>query len=602
MTDEEPVLEHPSVTVADKVGHKVAEHITAGRQAAAEAETARRAQAQAILAEVIHTQISPALKSALAPMTEGIAEDHPLKEMLEMLGSPESAVVAAIVDVIGFGLALFGALRQVPQILAENFVNDVNAKYPNVPLTPAVVANLIQTSYVGSEACWPGGFDAHQEASYGGIDAGRLDAMTYLSGNAPSPQDLFALYRRGALPYTPVLEGQLSVITGLLQGDTKNAWVEKLAELAHVWPTPTDFVAAAVREQVPYQTAKGWAADTGLDLTQNTTTPPVQQPFGEIPGLTNPNSFFEVLFDVAGRPPGPMEAGRMALRGIIPWGANAPVGYVPPPGRTASENAGKPATGPTGISFQQSIAESDLKTKWTEWLARLETAVPTNGEISEWLREGWLTAPSDGNDPDHVYELYQNNGIDQAVADIYIESALTQAVQQDKLQTRGTITSLYENRLMSYDDAQIALGALGYQPATADNMLKLANFRWHAGQYQRIIQEIGRQVISRKVSPNNASSSLAAMGVPADTVQLLLTDWQQAQGIEVPSISASQIASAVYYGVETVDDGFADLTALGYSDYDAWRLLSIRMHGPVQLTGFTIARPGQGQTPPPPVL
>ena len=77
---------------------------------------------------------------------------------------------------------------------------------------------------------------------------------------------------------------------------------------------------AAERGQLPYQTAKGWASAVGLDLTADTRTAPLPQPLGQILGIDNEHSFFEVLFDVAGRPPGPEEASRMA------WPRHHPLG------------------------------------------------------------------------------------------------------------------------------------------------------------------------------------------------------------------------------------------------------------------------------------
>jgi len=84
------------------------------------------------------------------------------------------------------------------------------------------------------------------------------------------------------------------------------------------------------------------------------------------------------------------------------------------------------------------------------------------------------------------------------------------------------------------------------------------------------------------------------MGVPADTVTILLNDWTIALNAEVPAITAGQIVSAVFYQVESVDDGFEDLLALGYSRYDAWRLLGTRLHAPVNITGGNPLRPPGG--------
>jgi len=88
-----------------------------------------------------------------------------------------------------------------------------------------------------------------------------------------------------------------------------------------------------------------------------------------------------------------------------------------------------------------------------------------------------------------------------------------------------------------------------------------------------------------------AQDALTKMGVPARTMADLLNDWQVTLDNEISNITASQIATAVYYQVETPDQGYADLKLLGYSPYDAWRILSIRLHTPVKLTGGNPPRP-----------
>ena len=413
MSDQEPV-ETPSVTTrADKLGATFAKHAHAARVAGSEAETARKYQATETFAKVVHDELKPAFAEVLKPFIDAMPDDHPLKLLVGLAGSPGNVVLDALLDIILFPLAFYGALHQIPAILAETIVNDVNAKHPNIPLSPALVASLVQTSYQPPEDLWLDQFDTVKEASYSGTNAARLDAMTYLSGNAPSPQDLFELYRRGALPYKGTEVGQLSVIEGLLQGQTKNTWVEALAQLAHVWPTPIDFVNAAEREQIPYQTAKAWTSAVGLDLTADTTQPPAPQPYGEVPGLDNTNSFFEALFHIAGRPPGPEEAARMAWRGIIPWGTTAPAGYTTPAGGVQSVNAGVPQTGATGISFAQAIGESDVKTKWTEWLAALSEYVPPPRMVGGLLEKGGITI-------DQARRFWEMGGVPSTLVDAYV--------------------------------------------------------------------------------------------------------------------------------------------------------------------------------------
>ena len=589
MSDEETTEIPPTTTPADKLGATIAKHAHAARIAGSEAETARKYAATEAFAQVVHDELKPALRAIMEPVVAAMPDDHPLKLLVGLAGSPGNVVLDALLDLILFPLAFYGALKQVPQILAENIINDVNAKHPNVPLSPAIVADLIQTSYQPPENLWHQTFDTTTEAAYSGIDAARLNAMTYLSGNAPSPQDLFELYRRGALPLTADLEGQLSVVLGLLQGQTKNNWVDMLAELVHVWPSPTDFVNAAVRQQLPYQTAKGWASATGMDLTVNTTTPPLPQPLGAILGLDNKNSFFEVLFDSAGRPPGPEEAARMAWRGIIPWGEKAPAGYTAPAGGTLSEKAGKPLTGPTGISFAQAIAESDEKNKWTEWLSAVSEYVPPPRMVGGLLEKGGITEAQ-------ARTFWAMGGVPTTLVDAYVYESTQEATVKEKDLAKGETLTAYYDFIIDKPTAEHLLHLLGYSGQVAAYMLDVSDYRRELKALNAEVNRIGGYYMHRHITEIETESALTTFGVPPDQIQGLLAIWSVDRIVPNRLPTTSQISKAVEYGTLSQGEALAKLEVLGYTSYDAAIVLSAEAETQIK------PLPPQTTTPPVPVV
>ena len=544
MTDEETPPEHPLLTVADQLGAKVAEHVHAARLKGGEAETARKYAATEAFATMMHGELKPALVEAMRPIIEAMPDDHPLKQLAGLAGSPGNVVLDALLDSVVFIAAFAGAFKQIPQIMAENIVNDVNARFPNVPLSPSQAANLWQEAYNGK-------LDLGQEALFGGIDAERYEALKYLAGVAPAPQELFEMFRRGIITYFSEVEGQNSVERGLYQGQTKQSWVGDLAQLAYSWITYNDFVNAAIREQIPRATAQEWAGKTGLDIETKVA-----------PGT----NMFDLLFDIGGRPPGPEEMARMAHRGIIPW----------------------TGTGPSEKTFQQGIAESDLKTKWTDALEALSTYIPSNGEITGWVRHGFVSA-------EDAWPMYRANGVTHAVAELMVHSALTDQLAEDRRLAKGEVLAMYQNQLITPEEATDALEVIGFHGEIGKELLRLADFRRESQAYGRIISEIGRQVLTGKVSLVNAHSMLAAMGVPPETIKILTEDWRLARQSEVPTITAGEIATSVYYGIEKVEEGMEDLEALGYTKYNAWRLLSNRLHGPAKPFDGIPARPKGAQ-------
>ena len=439
---------------------------------------------------------------------------------------------------------LYGVVFQIAaNVLGPFFqsvANTVWADHPDRPLSPADLANLVVQGYLDQAT-------GEQQAGESGINTENFDLLVKVTGMPPGPQDLLQMFRREIIPMGTGPGDFPSVHAGLAEGHTKDAWIPYYERLAYVWPSPIDFINAAIREQFPSKEAAfAWAAKAGLDTTTQT----------EI------GSFADVLYDIGGRPPGPVEAAHMAHRGIIPW----------------------QGSGPTVTSFQQAIAESDLKTKWTDSLQALSTYVLTNGEITSLVRHGFIAASD-------AYPYYAKNGVDGPTAALMIESALVDQLAEDRQLTKGEIGGLYKAGLLTETEATDALAVIGFHGSVGTELVNLWDFQREAAQFQRIIQIIGRQVVLGKITAPNAKATLEQMGVPDATITILLNDWALAQQVEVPSVTAAQIVSAVFYGVETPLEGILDLEALGYTEYDAWRLLSIRLHGPVNLPGGNPQRP-----------
>ena len=530
MTDELELEEHPTITLADKVGAKVAEHVAHATAANAATETARRHASTLAIAESLRGDLKPAMQDMFGALIEQLEDDDPTRKFYELFMSPESVLNDAVINIMGFVGMVIAAISETGKVFFQPLLNSLWSSRPTMPMSTTDLANVVVQGYETLE-------NATKDASESGTNAAIFKQMVQITGMPPSPQDLFAMFRRNLMPEGESAAQFPSVYAGLAQGHTKDEWIPLFQKLAYVWPTPDLFVNAAVREQFTSKSeAQAWAAKAGLDVTTQT----------EI------GNFFDVMFDVAGRPPGPQEAARMAHRNIIPW----------------------TGAGPTAKTFQQAIAESDLKTKWTTPLQDLSTYVLTNGEIDHLVRQGIL-------DKTTAVPYYNLNGVTDATAALMVESALSDKLAEDRQLAKGEVLTMYQDQILDRAEAVAALNAIGYFSEIVTELLALADFRREAAAFSRIVQILGRQVVTGKVSLTNAHSTLASMGVPSQTITILLADWDLAKQVEVPAPTAATICSAAYYGIESVAQALSDLQALGYTPYDAWRLLSVRMHGPV---------------------
>ena len=102
MTDELEVEEHPTITLADKVGAKVAEHVARTSAANAATETTRRHVATVAIAETLRSDLKPAMHDMFGAMVEHLDADDPTRKFFDLFMSPESVLNDAIINLLGF--------------------------------------------------------------------------------------------------------------------------------------------------------------------------------------------------------------------------------------------------------------------------------------------------------------------------------------------------------------------------------------------------------------------------------------------------------------------------------------------------------------------
>jgi hypothetical protein len=379
---------------------------------------------------------------------------------------------------------------------------------------------------------------AYDQAAQNGISKADTDLMASLIGLPPALQELFELQRRGIIDTDRVKQG-------LKEGDFRDDWVDEAIQLAHGWLTPDDFVRAGVQTQMSYADAQEWAGKTGLDVST-----PVPIDTG---GTEAEPNMFGLAYSIAGRPPGPEELARAANRGDIPWtGSGAGV-----------------------LSFQQGIAESDVKTKWTGLLQKLAVYVPPPDSVGSLLERGAITK-------DQAVGYWEAGGVPTALANGYAYVASQQHIGQDKLLAIGQVKTGYQDGIFSHDEAVGMLGELGYRDEVAVEVLAIIDFRREIQAINAVIRRISSQYTAYKLTATRAQAALVKVGMPADQAAKILATWEvlREQPIRVPS--PTEIGGAVKYGTITQTQGIAELTSLGYEARDAAIVLSAHAEGQVK--------------------
>ena len=465
-----------------------------------------------------------------------------IRALIDEAISPPAQFSAVIEQIF-----VFGIVSQLLGVSVAPFLQGVsNDLYAaavsagiSVPLTPATIATAAARGLqLGDKptVSMPGW--AYDEAAKSGVSKEDIDLQASIVGTPPAPQELFEMLRRKII-------SEADVKTGLKEGDTRDDWVDQLTQLAHGWLTPLDFVRAAVQAQMSYGDAQTWAEATGLDTS---TRLPL-----ETGGTEATPDMFGLAFSIAGRPPGPQELARMTLRGIID----------------------RSGTGANATSFQQGIAESDVKTKWTDALWRLAQYVPPPREVGTLLERGAI---------DHAQAIsyWEMSGVPTELANGYAYMAEQQHVGQDKLLAKGQVLTGYFEQVFSKADAEQLLGLLGYRDQVAADMLALTDMRREIQAINFVVNKVKTLYVSYKISAVNAKRALDQIGVPAEQVTDLMGTWDAVRVAPVRVPSESSIGKAVKYGTLDQAEAMQALEALGYEPRDAAIVLSAESELPVK--------------------
>lgn len=393
---------------------------------------------------------------------------------------------------------------------------------------------------------------AYTEAANQGIDANNLNLMASIVGLPPALQELFEMVRRGVItaagePPPTVDTGAtlatdnqgnpLTVEKGLQEGDFRDDWISAAVQLRHAFLTPTDFVNAAVREQMPYAEARAWAHAVGLDWNG--------RPVMSVPTPDGVNDMFGLAFSVAGRPPGPQELASMTHRGILP------------------------AVGPHGepLNFDQGIAESDIKTKWSDVLLRLSAYLPTVQETATLLEKGGFSA-------DQAAAYWAERGVDAAVSKALTYVVTQEHHSQERLLAKGDILKGYYDGIFTNAQATELLGFLGYGGDVVIEMLEIQDFRRQIRAIDQTVRKVGTAYEAFKLSAVDVLTTLQQLGLSSVEANALLKTWDQLRIRPLRVPTTTEIGKAVKYGTITQAEGLAELADLGYQPRDAAIVLS----------------------------
>lgn len=394
------------------------------------------------------------------------------------------------------------------------------------------------------------GFLAPDEAlalvALSGVDAGQFATMVSLAADAPSPTDLTIALRRGIIPEDGGSPGAIGFVQGIRQGRLADKWIPMIQALAQEWPTPTDALEARLVGQVTDEESQ--------DLYKR---------FGGDP------QYWQLLFNTRGESPTPLELIAMANRGFIDW-----------------QGLGSDKT-----TYAQGFHEGRWRNKWQDVYQKFAVYQMPESSVTLLLSHGII-------DDTQAAEQYARLGMDQDTIAMYLAEAHTEAFSDYRGATITMVLQAYYQQLIDATQATAILEGFHVTPAAAQFMLDFEDTQRAFAAVNNALTRIRTLFAARKITLQTATDSLNQLGLAPDKIPGILQSWEVENSITVKVLTEAQIADAYELKIMDLPTALTELGNIGYTPYDAWVILSVKMKAPQGPPPTPGPAPPQGQVIP----
>lgn len=489
---------------------RIAEHVYAAVVRASEAlrpgQHEHRTAANRAFADQLESEIAPTVQLIRDAYGDNPALPDVIRSFLTAGAEPEHAatLLGGLIPAIIFGFA-FNVLAELTPPITQSAVNAAWDANPVIPLSPAeaavgVVKNVITPN------------EGLHEAMQSGVDVNRFATMVANTGNPPSPQQLSEAFRRGFID-------EARFEHGILQGLSKDEWVDVYRKLRLGPPSAAEAITAAVQNHLDDATAR-------LIVEQN--------------GIEPAN--YDWMLQTAGRPPGIVQM-------LMAWNH----GFV------------------TEADVVQAIRESDVKNKYVPALLAMARHFMPMRSVAAAIAHGALSFDAG------IAYLHQI-GFSAEDAAIIANTSSAQKTATHKQASAGMVERAYGDRTLDAATATTRLGDLGYDPAEAGFILALKDAQVEQAREDKAVAVVGSQYVRRHVTRQHADTALDTIGVPAGRKASLLLDWDVERDLITKELPLSELTWAVNNHLLTVDEYTARLLGLGYAPADV--VILVAHHAP----------------------
>lgn len=408
----------------------------------------------------------------------------------------------------------------------SDIVQGVNTADPVSPHTPEQLAVAVVREIID-----PG--NAQSEAAKSGIGPGRFQELITLAMSPPSLGLILAAYQRQQGEGGPVESRLVDIDKALADLGIDPKYWPMVKGLSVNLPTQEDVFTAWLEGQIEPAEATARLLATGLDP-----------------------SWIQSGYNSRGQAPTPVQALELWNRGII------------------TENG----TGPESTSYQQAFLEGPWRNKWLDAFKALRFYLPPPRTVTAMLKEGALTEPE-------AVAYLKAQGLDETLIAIYINAASHHTTAAQRELTQAQVIGLYEDHLITADQAVADLVALRFTESDAKLLIALADHKSAAASVKSAVTRLRTLYLAGTNDAATTSRDLHALGLTDDNVAALVATWNLEQASVVRTLTESQIVGAWHVNAFAPDAAtnnaaaLSRLKLLGYSSDDAMILLVTRNKG-----------------------
>lgn len=440
--------------------------------------------------------------------------------------------MAGIGDLFGKGsiaeqFLIWGVMQQLLQPLLQPAMTElgilVNDQFPVTPLTPADAAQHAARGLVPQD-------DGAATARKSGVDSGPFGQLVDAARTSPALGLVVEALQRGYIDTGSGDPKSASLHGALADHGIREPWWPIIDKLAVQIPSVAEVMNAWLEGQIDESEARRRYLEAGGDPT-----------------------WFQTSYNANGTAPTPMEALEMLNRGLIP----------------------QDGTGPDSVSFHQAFLEGPWRNKWEPVMLGLKDYYPPPRTVTAMFHAGQLT-----HDQAAIYLAKQ--GLTPDLIAAYLSPTHSQTAATDKHLAKTDLLALYADQLITPAQLTKGLTDLGYTAHDADLVVKLADVRLAAAQVTSGVAHVRSLFEAGKLTEAEAQQALVQLHVDAAQAQQIVATWTISLAPKVRTPTAAQLVDAWYYQLLPADVVLGRIEQLGYDSADAYLLLAVRNHGPIQ--------------------